>query len=113
MKRREFLTRSLSVASAAAGLSFVGSACGATASTAQDHRVLDLDLFDSSRQRPVPARLYLPHRASPAHPVPLLVFSHGLGGSRLGYSYLGRHWADAGIASLHPQHVGTVLTGPT
>jgi dienelactone hydrolase len=107
MKRREFLTRSLSVAPAAAGLSFVGSACSATASTAQGRRVLDLDLFDSSRQRPVPARVYLPHRASPAQPVPLVVFSHGLGGSRLGYSYLGRHWADAGIASLHPQHVGS------
>jgi dienelactone hydrolase len=68
---------------------------------------LDMELFDTDRQRSVPARLYLPHRASPAHPVPLVVFSHGLGGSRMGYSYLGRHWADAGIASLHPQHVGS------
>ena len=107
MKRREFLTRSLSVATAASGLSFAGSACSATASTAEVHLVLDLDLFDSSRQRPVPARVYLPHRASPSQPVPLVVFSHGLGGSRLGYSYLGRYWADAGIASLHPQHVGS------
>jgi dienelactone hydrolase len=107
MKRRAFLTRSLGVATAASGLSFAGSACWALTSTAQGHRVLDLDLFDTSRQRPVPARVYLPQRASPAQPVPLVVFSHGLGGSRAGYSYLGRHWADAGIASLHPQHVGS------
>jgi hypothetical protein len=107
MKRRAFLTRSLGVATAASGLSFAGSACWALTSTAQGHRVLDLDLFDTSRQRPVPARVYLPQRASPSQPVPLVVFSHGLGGSRAGYSYLGRHWADAGIASLHPQHVGS------
>jgi hypothetical protein len=25
----------------------------------------------------------------------------------MGYSYLGSHWADQGIASLHPQHVGS------
>lgn len=107
MKRRAFLIRSLGVATAASALSFAGSGWWAMASTADGHRVLDLDLFDTSRQRPVPARVYLPHRASPAQPVPLVVFSHGLGGSRLGYSYLGRHWANAGIASLHPQHVGS------
>jgi pimeloyl-ACP methyl ester carboxylesterase len=39
--------------------------------------------------------------------VPLVVFSHGIGGSRRGYSYLGQHWASNGIASLHLQHVGS------
>jgi dienelactone hydrolase len=107
MKRREFLTRSLIIATASSGLSFAGSAGWAMAPTAQGHRVLDLELFDTSRQRPVPARIYLPYRASPAQPVPLIVFSHGLGGSRMGYSYLARHWANAGMASLHPQHVGS------
>ena len=29
------------------------------------------------------------------------------GGSRRGYSYFGSHLADSGIASLHPQHVGS------
>jgi dienelactone hydrolase len=52
-------------------------------------------------------QLYLPQQASYATPVPLVVFSHGLGGSRMGYSYLARHWADLGMASLHPQHVGS------
>jgi dienelactone hydrolase len=39
--------------------------------------------------------------------VPLIVFSHGMGGSRRGYSYLARHWAARGIASLHVQHAGS------
>jgi predicted dienelactone hydrolase len=39
--------------------------------------------------------------------VPLIVFSHGLGGSRNGYQYLGRFWASQGYASLHVQHIGS------
>jgi predicted dienelactone hydrolase len=52
-------------------------------------------------------RLYLPAQASAARPVPLVVFSHGIGGSRRGYSYLGSHFAAEGYASLHLQHVGS------
>lgn len=68
-------------------------------------RSLDFDWADAARQRAVPARLHWP--AHPAGPVPLVVFSHGIGGSREGYSYLGRHWATHGVASLHVQHVGS------
>jgi dienelactone hydrolase len=70
--------------------------------------LLDFDWADASRQRSVPVRLYWPAAAasSPAR-VPLVVFSHGIGGSRRGYSYLGQHWAAHGIASLHVQHVGS------
>lgn len=73
-------------------------------------RTLDLSWTDARRQagpREVPARLYLPAQASPSTPLPLVVFSHGLGGSREGYSYLGQYWASHGIASLHLQHVGS------
>ncbi|MFN4999102.1 MAG: alpha/beta hydrolase family protein, partial [Betaproteobacteria bacterium] len=107
MNRRLFLRSTLSLTASAAGLAFTGTAGRSLALPAQSHRILDLELFDVERQRPVPARLYLPGRASPSEPAPLVVFSHGLGGSRRGYSYLGSHWADAGIASLHPQHVGS------
>ncbi len=65
---------------------------------------LDMDWADSRRQRAVPVRLYLPQRAAR---VPLVVFSHGIGGSRRGYSWLGQHLARNGIASLHLQHVGS------
>lgn len=68
-------------------------------------RSIDFDWADAARQRAVPARLYWPAGAD--GPVPLLVFSHGIGGSREGYSYLGRHWAAQGAASLHVQHVGS------
>lgn len=67
----------------------------------------DFDWLDTVRRRAVPVRLYLPDGASPAHPVPLVVFSHGIGGSRRGYSYLGQYWASQGYASLHLQHVGS------
>ncbi|HEX9183137.1 MAG TPA: hypothetical protein VF876_07740 [Burkholderiales bacterium] len=66
--------------------------------------VHDLDWYDESRQRAVPVRLYWPEGAAR---VPLVVFSHGIGGSRQGYSYLGEHFAANGMASLHLQHVGS------
>lgn len=71
------------------------------------YSVVEYDWVDKARARAVPVRLYLPRAASPEHPVPLVVFSHGIGGSRAGYSYLGRHWAAQGFASLHLQHVGS------
>ena len=67
----------------------------------------DFDWLDAARERRVPVRLYLPDAASADAPVPLVVFSHGIGGSRGGYSYLGRYWASQGYASLHLQHVGS------
>ena len=71
------------------------------------YRSVDMLWTDADRQRDVPVRLYWPAGASAATPVPLVVFSHGLGGSRAGYSYLGRHWASLGFASLHVQHAGS------
>ncbi len=68
---------------------------------------IDMLWTDKDRQRELPVRLYWPASASPATPVPLVVFSHGLGGSRTGYSYLGRYWASLGFASLHVQHAGS------
>ena len=76
------------------------------AQEAAPFEALDFDWADTSRQRAVPVRLYWPSTAS-ASTVPLVVFSHGIGGSRRGYSYLGQHWAANGVASLHLQHVGS------
>lgn len=67
----------------------------------------DIDWFDSQRQRRVPAKLYLPAVKAVVGSVPLVVFSHGIGGSRDGYSYLGRNLAANGYGSLHVQHVGS------
>ncbi|MFO1338442.1 MAG: hypothetical protein U1F53_09415 [Burkholderiaceae bacterium] len=75
------------------------------------HATIDWDWVDTRRQRAVPVRLYWPAARgprAPAGPVPLVVFSHGIGGSRLGYSYLGRHLASRGPgARTHVQHVGS------
>ena len=59
---------------------------------------------DAGRNRLIPVKVYLPEGQGP---FPVIVFSHGLGGSRDGYEYLGRHWASHGYASVHPQHLGS------
>lgn len=91
MRRRELLLAAL--ASAALPL---------RANEAFD--TLDLDWRDEARGRPVPVRVYRPRAEGPW---PLVVFSHGIGGSRLGYGYLGRHFAAHGVMGLHLQHVGS------
>lgn len=63
------------------------------------------DWSDKTRHRQVPVRLYVPQKGK--SPFPVIVFSHGLGGSRDGYEYLGRHWASHGYVSLHLQHAGS------
>jgi predicted dienelactone hydrolase len=62
------------------------------------------DWTDASRGRLVPVKIYSPQGAGP---FPVIVFSHGLGGSRDGYEYLGRHWASHGYVSVHVQHPGS------
>ena len=64
-------------------------------------RVVDFEWVDPTRSRTIPARLHWPANIAPGARVPLIVFSHGMGGSRRGYSYLGKYWAARGVASLH------------
>ena len=75
-----------------------------TARASEAPSVQDFDWFDTARGRAVPVRLYWPTGSQPAA---LVVFSHGIGGSRRGYAYLGEHFARNGVASLHLQHVGS------
>ena len=104
--RRQFLKQlpAAALAVAAPSLAFFPLHGFASAAEFQIH---DLDWFDDDRERPVPIRLYQPRTCSFATPAPLIIFSHGIGGSRLGYSYLGSYWASHGLASLHVQHVGS------
>ena len=67
----------------------------------------ELEWFDQSRQRAVPVLYYAPNLVEAGQSLPLIVFSHGLGGSRDRYAYLGKYWASQGFASLHLQHVGS------
>ncbi len=70
----------------------------------QSVEILDFEWRDANRDRIVPVRIYLPSNAGPK---PLVIFSHGLGGSRMGYSYLAKHLAAAGYICVHPQHAGS------
>ena len=67
---------------------------------------------DAARGRSVPVRIRLPDSNAAGAPVPgpLVILSHGLGGSRDGLGYLGAALAEAGFAALHVQHVGTDST---
>lgn len=60
--------------------------------------------LDEFRQREVPVKVYYPVGVKAA---PAILFSHGLGGSREGYRYLGQHWASHGFVSVHLQHAGS------
>lgn len=70
--------------------------------------------------RDVPVRVYIPTLVAsvimPASPsalpkkpptFPVVVFSHGMGGTREGYEYIGRHLASHGYLVIHPQHPGS------
>lgn len=65
---------------------------------------LDLTVQDTTRTRQIPIRIYL---ASGITSAPVVLFSHGLGGSREGYAYLGKHWAARGYAAVMLQHPGS------
>jgi len=65
---------------------------------------LDLTVHDAERKRDIPIRVYLPSKTSP---VPVILFSHGLGGSREGSAYLGKHWAGCGYVAVFLQHPGS------
>ncbi len=62
---------------------------------------------DARRNRDVPVKIYFPSGPDAPARSPVILFSHGLGGSREGYGYLGEHWASWGYVSVHVQHHGS------
>lgn len=61
---------------------------------------------DAARLRSVPYKIYRPeHMNEGAHPV--VMWSHGLGGTRDGAGFLGRYMASHGYIHVHIQHDGT------
>lgn len=59
---------------------------------------------DAKRNREIPIRVYLPETEKPAC---VVLFSHGLGGSRDNSQYLGNHWAGRGYVAVFMQHHGS------
>jgi predicted dienelactone hydrolase len=66
--------------------------------------VLDLSVHDPVRKREIPLRVYLPTSPKAA---PVVLFSHGLGGSRSGSAFLGQHWSARGYVAVFLQHPGS------
>jgi len=67
-------------------------------------RALELVVHDETRSREIPVRIYFEEQKSPA---PVVLFSHGLGGSREGNAFLGQHWALRGYVAVFVQHPGS------
>jgi len=65
---------------------------------------VDLTVHDPARNRDIPLRVYLPTNTVPE---PVVLFSHGLGGSRAGSVFLGEHWAARGYVAVFLQHPGS------
>ena len=51
-------------------------------------RTLDLSVRDEKRKRDIPLKVYLAPKEAET---PIVLFSHGLGGSRENNAFLGRH----------------------
>ena len=67
--------------------------------------ILDLEVEDESRQRSLPLRAILPDSAP--KPYAVILYSHGLGGSRMNNTYLGEYWASHGFVVVYLQHPGS------
>jgi dienelactone hydrolase len=67
-------------------------------------QVVDAELKDSARDRTIPIKVRVPDGNAKA---PLVIFSHGLGGSREGGKAWGEYWAANGYLVVHLQHPGT------
>ena len=67
----------------------------------------DFDVVDDNRDRTIPIRIFLPSHGDGAGPCPVLLFSHGLGGSRTACEYLGDHWSERGYVAVFLQHPGS------
>ena len=65
---------------------------------------VDMTVYDASRNRDIPVRIYLPAQTQPE---PVVLFSHGLGGSRAGNVFMGEHWAARGYVAVFVQHPGS------
>ena len=74
---------------------------------AQSPAYLDETWQDIRHQRAVPVRVRWPQGAAPVDGWPVVIYSHGLGGSRAGGDVWGQAWANAGFVVLHVQHAGS------
>ncbi len=86
------------------GLHWIPSARAQAGYTVQ---VLDQTWRDEPRQREVPVRIRMPQTRLLNERLPVILFSHGLGGSREAGEKWGEFWATHGYIVVHLQHPGS------
>ena len=59
---------------------------------------------DSARNREIPVKVYIPEGKGP---FPVILYSHGLGGSKDQKKYLGNYWASHGYIGIFMTHYGS------
>lgn len=64
----------------------------------------DFVVTDDARSRDIPVRVFFPKEKTPA---PVVLFSHGLGGTRELNAFMGNHWAGRGYVAVFLQHPGS------
>ena len=102
-KRRQLLVNLLSLFPLGLSLQATGQ------TTAAGSSVMDQTWVDSARQRNVPVRIRWPDESRFSQSWPVVIFSHGLGGTVDGGSVWGQAWVDAGFVVVHLQHPGSDL----
>lgn len=61
--------------------------------------------YDENRKRQIPYKVYFPDELSDSYPI--IIFSHGLGGSVEAAEYLGEHLSQNSYICFHIQHKGS------
>ena len=72
-----------------------------------DLRFSDFTVKDAKRNRELPIRVYQPPKESGTELAQVVIFSHGLGGTREGSPFLGKHWSARGYIAVFVQHPGS------
>jgi predicted dienelactone hydrolase len=71
--------------------------------------IIDDSWRDEARKRTLPIRIIAPKLDAGAtgQRFPVILFSHGLGGSKVAGKFWGEHWASHGYVVVHLQHPGS------
>ena len=70
-------------------------------------KVVDQTWRDTQRERDLPLKLRIPQKRFKNQTFPVILFSHGLGGSREAGQQWGEFWASHGYIVIHLQHPGS------
>lgn len=68
----------------------------------------EVKLHDAKRNKDLLVKVYAPD--APGR-FPVIVFSHGAGGSKASFGPLARYWASHGFVSIHPSHADALAGG--